>query len=395
MTALRRFRSRLNRRFYRLLFGLYRGLFPTTARPGRIPAGTVRRLLVARTDRVGDIVVFTPALSYLREALPHAEIDVVASGGASLLAGDSRVDHVHRYEPGVRGWIRAVRALRARRYDVVLTVRLRDHLYEGIFAALIAPRHAARVSARRPPQYVGLFTNLVRVPHSQRHILARLLYVARAAVGDDAGPLGGALGRYSPTLVTDPAAEARADALVTSLCGGRPFVAFNAWGSDARRCFGDALATEIVVQIAERHPDLLLVLTPPPQAAAEADAIAGAAGARAGAQRVTVAPPTANLHDLVSLLRRAAVVVTPDTANMHIAAAVGAPLLAVYTSVTEVDVWGAWGSPRHVLHVRDERPLRDVAAADVVRAFDTLRAIVRTPHNAVRPAEGQGDRRRG
>ena len=110
---------------------------------------------------------------------------------------------------------------------------------------------------------------------------------------------------------------------------------------------------------------------------------------------MTVAPPTANLHDLVSLLRRAAVVVTPDTANMHIAAAVGAPLLAVYTSVTEVDVWGAWGSPRHVLHVKDERPLREVAAAEVVRAFDTLRATLRTPHTAARPVEVQGDRRRG
>lgn len=409
MTRAARLKRRVDRRFYRLLFHLFRALFPNAAPAGRLPPTRVRRLLVARTDRVGDTVVFTPALNYLRAVLPpNAEIDVVTAAGATLLAGDPRVHRV--YTPGRRllARIRLLGALRARRYDVVLSVRLRDHLDEGLAAAFVAPRGAARVSVRRPTQHAGLFTHQVRVPPSQQHVLARLLYLAQAAVGDGPAPATADLARYPASLGRDAAAEARVAAMAAAGWAGRPFVAFNAWGSDPKRCFGPALAAEIAAQIATRHPDLVVVLTPPPTAATEAAAIvqaatarlaehtgaadagragagrtgagrtgagrAGAAAQRPDAVRVTLAPPVADLRDLVALLRRAAAVVTPDTANMHIASAVGTPLVAVYSSYTAVDVWGAWGDqPRQVLHVPGDQALRALPAAAVAAAFDALR----------------------
>src|SRR5690606_32197436 len=39
------------------------------------PPGTLRRILIVRVDRVGDIVLSTPALRALRRALPAAKID--------------------------------------------------------------------------------------------------------------------------------------------------------------------------------------------------------------------------------------------------------------------------------------------------------------------------------
>ncbi len=396
MSWLGRRKRGFDRWVYRRLHGLYKAAFPSTAGPAPLEPANVRRLLVARTDRVGDMIVFSPALEQLRRALPHAEIDVMASpASATLLAGDARVSSVYVYRPGVASWLRAVRTLRARRYDAVLTVRLRDHLYEGIFAALVAGRTGARISARRPTQYVGLFTHLVRVPHSRRHILDRLVYLAHAAVRSGAA-LPPDARRGAVPLVVDAEAERRTDALAASF-GGAPFVAFNAWGSDPRRCFGAERAAEIAAMLAERHPELVVVLTPAPDAVEEAAEIVRGAAARLGAAantpagraRVVAAPVSRNLHDLVSLLRRAAVVVTPDTANMHIAAAVRTPLLAVYTAVTDADVWGAWGEPRHVLHVPAALPIRDVPAADVARAFDAfhdeLLAAGRLPAPAAAP----------
>ncbi len=381
MNAAARLRRRADRQFYRLLYALFRALFPDRAPRGPVPPARVRRVLVARTDRVGDAVVLTPTLSYLRAVLPpEAEVDVVTSAAASLFRDDPRVSTVYVPGRGPLGWLRTVRALRARRYDVVLSVRLFDHLPEGLTAALVAPPHAARATVRRPPQHAGLFTHQLRLRRDQRHILTRWLALAQSAVGDGE-PADPDLARYPASLAGDAGVDAQARALAAEW-GDRPYVAFNAWGSDPNRCFGPALAAEVAATILARHPGLAVVLTPPPGREAEAAAIArdatarlagGPAGGAGGPARIVVAAPSPDLRHLVALLRRAAVVLTPDTANMHIASAVGTPLLAVYSSYTMIHIWAAWGTqPRRVLHLPGQRPIFDIEAGAVADAFDEL-----------------------
>jgi ADP-heptose:LPS heptosyltransferase len=232
---------------------------------------------------------------------------------------------------------------------------------------------------------VGLFTHQVRLPPSQRQVRARLLYLAQAVVGDGPAPRTADLARYPASLPADGSAEARVAALAAERWGARPYVAFNAWGSDVKRCFGPARAAEVAAALAARHPELTVVLTPPPAAVAEAEEIVRRAeaalaavptpdGAGPGApRRLALAPPSRDLRDLVALLRGAAVVLTPDTANMHIASAVGAPLVAVYTAYTAAPVWGAWGAqPRRVVHLPGDRPLADVPAEWITDAFAAL-----------------------
>jgi heptosyltransferase III len=387
MSWLSRRKRRFDRWVYRRLHGIYRAIFPTRVPTGPLDASLVRRVLIARTDRVGDMVVLGPALAYLRQILPEAQIDLVASpASASLLAGDERIDGVYVYRPGVLRWCRAIRSLRARHYDAVFTLRLRDHLYEGIFAALIAGQSGARISARRPTQYVGLFTHSARVPHSRRHIRDRLLHVVGTAVVPDESARGSDVsldahvdGEVESPLVVDAMAELRADALVASWDGHR-FVAFNAWGSDPRRCFGIARAVEIAATLAARHPGLVVVLTPSPAAAMEAEEIARLAtlvlrrrvGGEGPDARIIASPVSAHLHDLVSLLRRADAVISPDTANVHIASALGTPVVAVYTDVTDASVWGAWGPVRREIHLPPGQLTADVSADAVADAFDAL-----------------------
>ncbi|HEY0777765.1 MAG TPA: glycosyltransferase family 9 protein, partial [Gemmatirosa sp.] len=122
-----------------------------------------------------------------------------------------------------------------------------------------------------------------------------------------------------------------------------------------------------------------VAITPAPAAVDEAAAIARRAAERLtatpgdAAPRVVVAPASADLRDLVALIRRAAAVVTPDTANMHIAAAVGTPYVAVYSAYTAVALWGAWGEgPRVVVQVGDRRPIREIPPERIVAGFDAL-----------------------
>ena len=349
-TWWQRTRRRANRLLYRRLRRLYHALFPSDAPPGRIAPATVRRLLVVRHDAAGDMAVTLPALAYLKATLPHADIDVVASPrNASLLHGDPRVRRVEINDHSWRAWLRLVRTLRARRYDCVVSPLMSRGLREGVFAALVAGRGAARVSLWRQSQYAGLFTHLHRATRAQRHMATRLL-----------------------ALVRDAAAEARVRAFLDAHVGGE-FAALNAWAAEPARALGHPLATALACGLATRGDGLTVVLTPPPPAVADAEAIAADARTWLGDDaRVVVAEPGA-LGDLVAVLRRATVVVTPDTANVHLASAVGTPVVSLHTPLAaDVRDWGPWGVPHRTVVLAERRPLSETEPGAVLRAVDAL-----------------------
>jgi ADP-heptose:LPS heptosyltransferase len=370
-------RRRLNRALYAALTRLYRTLFPSAAPTGRLPPTAVRRLLVVRHDAIGDMAVTLPALAYLRATLPHAEIDVTASvSNAPLVRGDPRVTCVLVHDGSRLGWWRLLRAVRARRYDVIVSAIHNPHLREGLFAALGAAPRTARVTAMRPKRYLGFFTHVIRVPHSHRRMAPRLLYLAAHAVGDGPAPHAVDVAAHPPMVAPHAEAVERVATFLRERVGA-PFVALNAWGRDPARCFGPTLTAEIVAGLARRDPATPIVLTPPPGAVAEAEAVAAAVHGRGdlpSGARIVVAP-AGSLGDLVELLRRAALVVTPDTANVHLASALGVPVVSVHTPLTaDVAVWGPWHAAHRTVVLADRRPLRETSADDVVAAVDALRA---------------------
>jgi len=386
ITPLERVRRRASRVLYRQLNRLYRSLFPTDAPAGHLHPASVRRVLVVRHDAVGDMAVTLPALAYLSATLPAAEIDVVASPrNAALLHGDARVRRVEVNDHSWRSWLRLVRTLRARRYDCVVSPLMSRGLREGAFAALVAGRRAARVSLWRQPQYVGLFTHVHRVSRAQRHMATRLLALVQTAVGDGPPPRRAELERWPAAVARDAAAEARVDAFLDTHVGGE-FVALNAWAAEPVRALGRALTTELACALAAHDAGLTVVLTPPPDETADADAVAAAARARlGGAARVVVARPGSTVRDLVTVLRRAAAVVTPDTANVHLASAVGTPVVSIHTPLAaDVRDWGPWGVPNRTVVLAQPRPLRETDPASVVAAFDDLLREIRV----VAPSHG-------
>ena len=373
-TRVERARRRASRALYRLLNRLYRDRFPSGAPAGRLRSASIRRLLVVRHDAVGDMAVTLPALAYLAETLPHAEIDVVASPrNAALLHGDARVHRVYVNDHSWPSWLRLVRALRARRYDCVISPLMSRGLREGLFAALVGGRRAARVSLWRQPQYVGLFTHLHRVSRAQRHMATRLLALVQATIGDGPAPRCVDLARWPAAPARDAAAEGRVAAFLDAHVAGE-FVALNAWAAEPVRTFGRALTAELAAALATRYAGLAVVLTPPPNALADAHEVATLVRGRLGDDaRVAVATPGVTLRDLVALLRRATVVVTPDTANVHLASAVGAPVVSVHTPLAaDVRDWGPWEVPNRTVVLAERRPLRDVDPDLVLAAFDEL-----------------------
>jgi ADP-heptose:LPS heptosyltransferase len=363
----------LKRRWYATLFPLYRLLGRTTvARGARVP-DTVRRVLVVRHDRLGDMILTTPVLDLLRQLAPGVEVDVLASPkNAALLDGDARVARVF-VDDGTWGGLWRLRpALKARRYDAVFSVIPGRSIRGGWTAVAASHAHTHRVSTWRPKRYHGFFTRVVRLPRSlaTAHVSRQVSYVVRAAFQAPGRDVAAASALAAPIrLHVSDAAQAAARAWHATI-GDVPFVTINLRSAAAARSWSAAEAAALVPGLLERHPRLHVAFVPGPADAAEVQAVM----AQVGSDRVHLFDPTAPLLTLAAVVARAALMITPDTMTLHLAVATGRPVLSLHTTTdgNVPDLWKAVGVPSRALVAPPGAGVPAIPAAEVLAAFEAL-----------------------
>ena len=99
--------ARKARQLYYRIFDLIVGrlIFPVFLFIKRKPlparGGEINKILVIRLDRIGDIVLSTPAIRALRRSFPKATIHFMATGYTKdILSGNPNIDQVLIYEEG-------------------------------------------------------------------------------------------------------------------------------------------------------------------------------------------------------------------------------------------------------------------------------------------------------
>jgi heptosyltransferase III len=377
----RRLRKRVNRRWYGVMFRAYRALFPTIPRAGAAARALLRRVLIVQHYGVGDMILTTPLVAFLREHAPLAEIDVLASPrNAPVVAGDDRIANVFVNNHSWRGWLRILPRLRRRRYDLILLGQAGRGLAEGLTASLVAQRHTQKVSVWRPKRYHGLFTTVVRIPPSTAHTAERLLYLGRYALGVRTRRPGDAGTRYPLRMARDNAAEAQAERFVREHGLERAFVIINVSAAFAVRDWPPVRCAAFLALLCERHPGVTMVLTPAPGKSQQArEAAAGIPDER------VVVTPELPLLALAALVRRAAVVVTPNTALVHLASVSGRPVVALYAPQTpgELELWLPLGVPYRALSSPIGGSIAEIAPQQIADAFDELWAEIAEPNQAV------------
>ena len=280
-------------------------------------------LLVRATNWLGDAVMTTPAIAALRGAFPGARIALLAKPMvAELFRHHPDVDEVIVYErpgrhEGVPGRLRLGGELRRRRFDAALL------LQNAFDAALLA--FLARIPERAgyPTDGRRLLLSLpVPLPRDilQRHEVEYYLCLL-----DGLG-----VPRPEPPvlklLVTSGERSGIASRLASlGLEPGAPIVAINpgaAYGS-AKRWYPDRFAAVADALSEEWGAGVVVV-----GSNAEAP-LAGEIEAAARKPLINLAGKT-TVREMMALLSLSSFLVTNDSGPMHIGAALGVPLVAIF-----------------------------------------------------------------
>ena len=322
------------------------------------------KLLLIRRDNIGDLVCTTPLLQALRRQLPQARIEcLVTAYNQAVLQNHPDVDALHAYTKAKhRGsgetlagiyWqrLRMVAALRSQRFDWVIlpgggsasALRFAHWVAGKKILVRDAQDNAAgphevqqcchlltRMGLAYETPATRIFPNAADVARMRSRVAAALPFAPRRLIGLH-------LSARKPSQRWP--AESFAELARRLAAEGTAFVLL--WAPGAR---DDAL-----------HPG-------------DDDKAAQVQQLAAGLPLAAL--PTQRLEDLIAALSVCDVLICGDGGAMHVAAALGKPIVCLFGQSTAAR-WHPWG-PAYELLQMPSMEVKDIAVEAVARAYAAL-----------------------
>jgi lipopolysaccharide heptosyltransferase I len=284
-------------------------------------------VLIVKLGSLGDIIHAIPAAAAIRRAFPQARIDWLADvRHRELVELVPVVDRRILVDTGVvSSVLETVRELRRARYDAALDL-------QGLLKSAVLTRLSG---AKR---VVGFPQELLR------ERAARMFYKETAGepaphVIDKNLSMLKALGIRVPDVefpLDDRRPQAADEARSRlGLTAGKRFALINPGAAWPNKRWPPVYFAEVARALSTRYGLRSLVLWGPGEEQIAQDIVTASDGAAA------VSPPT-RIADLVSLAKAAALMISGDTGPMHIAGAVGTPIIGIF-GPTDPQRNGPWG----------------------------------------------------
>ena len=309
-------------------------------KPSLIP----KRILVIRVDRLGDVILSTPVVQALRQQYPHAFIAMMVRPACEdVVKGNPYLNEVILYEKEGRhrsiwGTIRFSRTLRRHAFDtaVVLHPSNRSHWIPWLAGIPI------RIGYDRKTGW--LLTH--RLPHhkqegSKHESIYTLELLQPLGITSPPSP--------RPVVPIQPRANQRVEMLLAER-GVRPEERLVAMHPSAS-CISKRWMPERFAQVADRlivEQGVRICLV-----AGEADAMYAHQVAQAMRQEVVDFADELSVAELAALLRRCRLLISNDSGPVHVAAAVGTPVVDIFgrnqRGLSPMR-WGPVGEGHVILH---------------------------------------------
>ncbi len=283
----------------------------------------MRKILVFSFSFIGDAVLSTAVIQPLRQHFPNSDIAfLVGTSVAALLSPDPQIDAVYIYDNrgehiGWKGRLRLIRLLREKKIDLVVNLR------DSLTARFIGAQHWAMGHER-----------------GNLHAVTRYLAVLRRHGIEitDARP------RLQLTSVERK--EAQQFLIRNGVLPEGRLIGIHPGGNWAYKLWSPAKYAQLASALPQKQAASILLFAGPNERALQAQVVS----------MMDTSPlvvKTEDLRHLAALISACDVYIGNDTGPMHIAAAVGTPVIALFGS-TNHHRSGPYGQQHTVVRSRVE-----------------------------------------
>jgi heptosyltransferase III len=327
------------------------------------------KIILLQLKRIGDLILTTPAIAALRDRFPEAEVTIVVSSEcADLLPAISGVDRILMARRNLSD-LGAFLAVAGNKFDYCIDFTRNDR---SAFLAFLSGARKRIVSYRVRDQSKNrarVYTDFVNVRMRDLHTIDYNLCLLR--------PLG--IGGVSASLHLQlpRSAHEKADALRRNWNISKPYIVLHP-GSARREKLWEAGRWARVIERFGRDNDLDLILT----SGASKHEQAHVAAIKNETKIIDLSGKT-DLLTLAALIGEARLLVTVDSAPMHLAAAAHTPQVILF-GPTNPFHWRPRESPALILQgktpepvtefspVQPRLPMSQISTEAVISAMDFL-----------------------
>jgi heptosyltransferase I len=276
-----------------------------------------RSVCILRLSAIGDTCHVVPIVRTLQHAWPAAQLTwIIGRIEARLMSLIEGVEFITVDKRATLTGLAALRnRLRGRRFDVLLHMQLA--LRASLAACCVSADVRLGFDRARARELQWLFTNARVAPRTREHVLDSL-FGFPAALG-----IGERLLRWD--LPLPPGARAYAERLIPD---ARPTLLISPCSSHAARNWRPERYAALAAHAATRHGMRVILAGGPSQL----EQRTGAAIAAACAVPLINQIGQDTLPELLALLSRATVLVSPDSGPAHMATMVGTPVVGLYAA---------------------------------------------------------------
>lgn len=315
--------------------------------PDAVAPAELRRALVIKLRNLGDVLLTSPVVSVLKAEVPQIEVDaMVYADTADMLRGHPDLAQLHEID---RDWkrlspparlrkeLQLLSALRGRDYDLVLN--LTDHGRGAWMSRLLRPRYAVAPDIRTGRFYRAAYTHLYPVVGGNRRHTVEINLDALRRIGLHASPA-------QRKLVLEPGDAAKASVeriLADSGLKPKSFVLIHPGSRWFFKCWPPDRVAQLCTTLAGRGMTVALVSGPDPLELRLLESVRSQTTADTAAF-----PGNLSLRELAALIGNARLMVGMDSAPMHMAAAMGTPVVSFFGPSGEIE-WGPWMVPHRIL----------------------------------------------
>jgi heptosyltransferase III len=309
----------------------------------------ISRVLVIHLRQFGDVLLTTPMFSTLKKHAPHVEVDaLIYDHTADMLTLHPAIAEVHRtmrrrkdlpFATRLAAELRLLRRLRARRYDMLINVA--QHPSAIWLHWWLRPRYhvAPEKGGRYDRLWNAHFTHVFRfTPNRRRHQIELNLDALRQ--------IGVFPADEERRLVLLPGGEAEASMRRRMAAAGLArdgFVVVHAPSNLRYKCLPPARTARLVEALVADGARVVLT-----GSASKFDVdLMRAIRAECRAEAVDFSGQL-TMKELAVLIREAKLVIAVDSAPMHIAAAMGTPVVGIFGPSYE-HMWGPWRVPHRIV----------------------------------------------
>lgn len=300
----------------------------------------VNKILVIKLRHIGDVLLTVPVFRALREAFPGAHIAaLVNSGTEEVLAGNPLIDEVIVFDRGMKklplparlaGEASFLRGVRSKGFDMAVDLTSGDRA--AVMSLLSGARYrlASDPGGRGFPGKRRLYTHLA--PRDQRgHMVLQNLGVLRR-FGVDTGDL-----RVDFFIPEEARASVNRILREGGLGAGDLLAHVHPTSRWLFKCWPDGRMAEVINWLAGQGVKVVVTSSP---SLREMERAKGIMSLVTASGVIDLCGKT-TIKELAAVSERADLFFGVDSAPMHIAAAAGTPVVALF-GPTWAPFWGPW-----------------------------------------------------